>query len=149
MLPTIAELVRTTFTLGTTAPDGSRVRPGYDEAGLLARVDVALAGTGDWQPYVTGIAFGTGADAVLISSGAATYDLFPLLGTHAQLGRFFDAAEDSPDAPEHVAQHEEAPPFADDVEGARHRALHRAEALPLHGGIVRKSVALCNPHSAR
>ena len=50
----------------------------------------------------TGIAFGTGADAVLIPSGAATYDLFPLLGAHPQLGRFFDAVEDSPDAPQHV-----------------------------------------------
>ena len=50
----------------------------------------------------TGIAFGTGSDAVLIPSGAATHDLFPLLGAHTQLGRFFDAAEDSPDAPQHV-----------------------------------------------
>ena len=50
----------------------------------------------------TGIAFGMGSDAVLIPSGAATYDLFPLLGVHAQLGRFFDAVEDSPDGPQHV-----------------------------------------------
>ena len=49
-----------------------------------------------------GITFGTGADAVLIPSGAVTYDLFPLLGVRPLLGRFFTAAEDSPDAPQHV-----------------------------------------------
>ena len=49
-----------------------------------------------------GIAFGTSADAVLIPYGAATYDLFPLLGVRPQLGRFFNAVEDAPDAPQHV-----------------------------------------------
>jgi predicted permease len=50
----------------------------------------------------TGITFGSGADAVLIPFGAATYDLFPLLGVRPQLGRFFGPGEDSPDAPQHV-----------------------------------------------
>jgi predicted permease len=62
----------------------------------------SLAGVAAYSVNSTGIAFGAGADAVLIPSGAATYDLFPLLGVRAQLGRFFDAVEDSPDAPEHV-----------------------------------------------
>jgi RHS repeat-associated protein len=52
-----------------TAPDGSRVRPAYDEAGLLARVDVALAGAGDWQPYVTGIAYSAKGQRERISYG--------------------------------------------------------------------------------
>ena len=53
----------------TTAPDGSRVRPGYDEAGLLTRVDVALTGTGDWQPYVTGITYSAKGQRERISYG--------------------------------------------------------------------------------
>ncbi len=39
---------------------------------------------------------------MVIPFGAATYDLFPLLGVRPELGRFFGAAEDSPDAPQHV-----------------------------------------------
>jgi len=53
----------------TTAPDGSRSRPSYDEAGLMARVDVALAGTGDWQPYVTGITYSAKGQREQISYG--------------------------------------------------------------------------------
>jgi predicted permease len=51
---------------------------------------------------VNSTTFGAGADAVLIPFGAATYDLFPLLGVRPELGRFFGAAEDAPDAPQHV-----------------------------------------------
>ena len=53
----------------TTAPDASRGRPGYDEAGLVARVDVALAGTDDWQPYVTGITYTAKSQRERISYG--------------------------------------------------------------------------------
>jgi RHS repeat-associated protein len=58
----------------TTAPDGSRTRPAYDEAGLLTRVDVALAATGDWQPYVTGITYSAKGQRERIAyvNGAAT-----------------------------------------------------------------------------
>ena len=51
---------------------------------------------------VNSTTFGAGADAVVIPFGAATYDLFPLLGVRPELGRFFGAAEDAPDAPQHV-----------------------------------------------
>ncbi|HEY2164664.1 MAG TPA: ABC transporter permease [Gemmatimonadaceae bacterium] len=51
---------------------------------------------------VNSTTFGSGADAVVIPSGSATYDLFPLLGVRPELGRFFGAAEDSPNAPQHV-----------------------------------------------
>ncbi len=51
---------------------------------------------------VNSTTFGAGADAVVIPLGAATYDLFPLLGVRPELGRFFGAAEDAPDAPQHV-----------------------------------------------
>ncbi len=51
---------------------------------------------------VNSTTFGAGADAVIIPFGAATYDLFPLLGVRPELGRFFGAAEDAPDAPQHV-----------------------------------------------
>jgi RHS repeat-associated protein len=58
----------------TTAPDGSRTRPGYDEAGLLTRVDVALAATGDWQPYVTGITYSAKGqrERIAYGNGAVT-----------------------------------------------------------------------------
>jgi len=49
-----------------------------------------------------GYAYGRGPDAVLVPYGAATWDLFPLLGVQPALGRFFNAAEDSPTAPQRV-----------------------------------------------
>ncbi|MEU4419672.1 SpvB/TcaC N-terminal domain-containing protein [Actinoplanes sp. NPDC024001] len=52
----------------TTAPDGSRVRPGYDERGLLTTVDVAL-GDGGWEPYVTGIRYSAKGRRERISYG--------------------------------------------------------------------------------
>ncbi|HEU4425053.1 MAG TPA: SpvB/TcaC N-terminal domain-containing protein [Pilimelia sp.] len=55
----------------TTAPDGSRVRPVYDEAGLLTGVDVALAGM-EWAPYVTGIAYTAKGQRERISYGNGT-----------------------------------------------------------------------------
>jgi predicted permease len=48
------------------------------------------------------IPLGQGAAAELVPVGAATYDLFPMLGVRPELGRFFNAQEDSPDAPQHV-----------------------------------------------
>ncbi|GIF68466.1 hypothetical protein Ais01nite_65010 [Asanoa ishikariensis] len=53
----------------TTAPDGSRVRPVYDEGGLLAGVDVALAGTEDWESYVMSIAYTAKGQRERISYG--------------------------------------------------------------------------------
>ena len=51
---------------------------------------------------VNSTTFGAGADAVLIPYAAATFDIFSLLGVRPELGRFFGATEDSPDAPQHV-----------------------------------------------
>src|SRR5262249_36166991 len=63
----------------------------------------SFAGVAAYTVSQSGITFGAGADAALIPFAAATYDLFPLLGVRPRLGRFFNAAEDSPDAPQHVA----------------------------------------------
>jgi RHS repeat-associated protein len=66
----------------TTAPDGSRVRPTYDEAGVLSSVDVTLgSGPDDWQPYVSGISYTAKGQRESISygNGAVTeygYDPF-------------------------------------------------------------------------
>jgi predicted lysophospholipase L1 biosynthesis ABC-type transport system permease subunit len=49
-----------------------------------------------------GYAYGRGDDTMLVPFGAATWDLFPLLGVQPELGRFFNDAEDSPFAPQHV-----------------------------------------------
>ena len=56
----------------TTAPDGSRLRPVYDESGLLTEVDVALAGTDDWEPYVTAISYTAKGQRERISYGNGT-----------------------------------------------------------------------------
>jgi RHS repeat-associated protein len=54
----------------TTAPDGSRVRPTYDEAGVLSSVDVTLgSGPDDWQPYVTEISYTAKGQRESISYG--------------------------------------------------------------------------------
>jgi predicted permease len=49
-----------------------------------------------------GYAYGRGDDTMLVPFGAATWDLFPLLGVQPVLGRFFNDAEDSPSAPQRV-----------------------------------------------
>jgi RHS repeat-associated protein len=51
----------------TTAPDGSRVRPFYDEGGLLSGVDAAPAG--DWEPFVTGVSYTAKGQRERISYG--------------------------------------------------------------------------------
>ncbi len=71
----------------------------YDD---FKRTANSFSGVAAYSVSSNGITFGAGADAVLVPSGAATYDLFPLLGVRPQLGRFFGADEDSPDAPRHV-----------------------------------------------
>jgi RHS repeat-associated protein len=53
----------------STAPDGSVVFPTYNEARLLERVDVQLAGTGGPAPYVTDIDYDAMGQRTLIAYG--------------------------------------------------------------------------------
>jgi predicted permease len=50
-----------------------------------------------------GVVVGRGADARRVTRGNATASLFPLLGVQAARGRFFNATEDDPIAPQRVA----------------------------------------------
>jgi predicted permease len=68
---------------------------------ILRSKSRSFAGVAGYSVGYT-IPLGRGAGAELIPVGAATYDLFPMLGVRPELGRFFNAQEDSPDAPQHV-----------------------------------------------
>jgi predicted permease len=61
-----------------------------------------FSGVAAYSVNSNGVPLGTGADAHLVPSASATYDLFPLLGVRPRLGRFYSADEDSPVAPRHV-----------------------------------------------
>ena len=50
----------------------------------------------------TNFAYGDGGDAAMIPVANVNWDYFPLLGVQPLHGRFFNAAEDSPDAPQAV-----------------------------------------------
>jgi predicted permease len=76
---------------------------GHVTYGLLRESARSLDGVAAYtvnQGYAT---YGPADRAQQLDVGAATPDLFPLLGTAPQLGRFFDAAENDPGAPEQVA----------------------------------------------
>lgn len=75
---------------------------GWVSYDLFRRDTTVFAGVGAYMVYQEGLTFGEGADAVLIPYGAATWDLFPVLGTQPALGRFFTREEDSPAAPQRV-----------------------------------------------
>lgn len=47
--------------------------------------------------------FGSDANLQLVPTAYASWDLFPTLGVHAELGRFFNRAEDAPNQTAHVA----------------------------------------------
>ena len=83
--------------------DGTGSSFGWVSYDTFKHATHSFAAVAAYSVNSSGITFGAGADAELIPSGAATHDLFPLLGVRAVLGRFFGAAEDSPDAPQHVA----------------------------------------------
>lgn len=69
----------------------------------LLRSDTRLfAGAAGYQIDRIGIPFGKGSDATLVPFASVNADLFPLLGVRPALGRFFNATEDSPDAPQRV-----------------------------------------------
>jgi len=82
--------------------DGTGSSFGWVSYDTFKHATHSFAAVAAYSVNSSGTTFGTGADAVLIPTGAVTYDLFPLLGVRPLLGRFFTAAEDSPDAPQHV-----------------------------------------------
>lgn len=100
--------------------DVDRVRQFYLTAEIPGRGDFTT-GTFGWVAYdvlrrstrsfthvaayhvsAEGYTLGRGAEARTLATGAATADLFPLLGTRAFLGRFFQPDEDRPPAGAHV-----------------------------------------------
>lgn len=69
----------------------------------ILRNDTRLfQGAAGYQIDPIGIPFGKGGDATLVPFATVNADLFPLLGVQPALGRFFNAAEDSPTAPQRV-----------------------------------------------
>ncbi|HEY7566847.1 MAG TPA: ABC transporter permease, partial [Gemmatimonadaceae bacterium] len=75
---------------------------GWVSYDLFRRDTSSFAAVAAYMVYSRGFTFGERADAVLVPYGAATWDLFPLLGVRPALGRFFTAQEDSPAAPQRV-----------------------------------------------
>lgn len=71
----------------------------YDALKTSAR---SFSGVAAYRINTGGATIGHGADATVIDLGAATADLFPLLGTSPYLGRFFTADEDRTSGAEQV-----------------------------------------------
>ncbi len=69
---------------------------------LLRHESRLFRGAAGYAIDAGGIPFGKGSDAALVPFGSVTADLFPLLGVQPALGRFFNATEDSPTAPQAV-----------------------------------------------
>ncbi|HSA54574.1 MAG TPA: permease prefix domain 1-containing protein, partial [Gemmatimonadaceae bacterium] len=63
---------------------------------VLRRGTRAFAGIAAYNVFADDYTLGRGAEARALSVGTATADLFPLLGTRAFLGRFFQPDEDRP-----------------------------------------------------
>ena len=87
-----------------TREQGSSVAAAWGWASyeLLRKETHAFSHVAGYTINTAGYAYGQGSDAVLVPYGAATWDLFPLLGVRPALGRFFNDAEDSPTAPQRV-----------------------------------------------
>jgi predicted permease len=75
---------------------------GYVTYDLLRHDSTLFDGVAAYNVGQRSTTFGRGADAELLVVGAATSDLFRLLGDRPALGRFFDATEDRTSAPQHV-----------------------------------------------
>ncbi|GAA2828376.1 SpvB/TcaC N-terminal domain-containing protein [Kribbella solani] len=61
-----------------TAPDGSRIRPAYNEANLLEKIEVAIGA--DWVPYVTNVDYNARGQRVRLELGSGirtTYSYDP------------------------------------------------------------------------
>jgi putative ABC transport system permease protein len=75
---------------------------GYVTYGLLKSGARSLEGVAAYAVNLNGMTFGRGGEARLVTAGAVTADLFPLLGVRPALGRFFTADEDRTSGAEHV-----------------------------------------------
>lgn len=99
-----ADRVMRFFRTETRVPEGDLTTHsfGWVSYDLFRRDTTSFAAVGAYMVYSRGFTFGEGADAVLVPYGAATWDLFPLLGVRPALGRFFTQQEDAPSAPQPV-----------------------------------------------
>jgi predicted permease len=99
-----ADRVMRFFRTESRIPEGDRTTHyfGWVSYDVFRRDTSSFAAVGAYTVYSQGFTFGEGADAVLVPYGAATWDLFPLLGVRPALGRFFTAQEDAPAAPQPV-----------------------------------------------
>lgn len=99
-----ADRVMRFFRTERRVPEGDQTTHafGWVSYDLLRRDTTAFAAVGAYMVYGEGFTFGEGGDATLIPYGAATWDLFPLLGVRPALGRFFTRDEDSPASPQRV-----------------------------------------------
>ena len=75
---------------------------GYVSYDLFRRNTRSFESVGAYAVNPNSLTFGEGSDAQLLNRGAATADLFPLLGVHAAVGRFFSDEEDNTGSPQHV-----------------------------------------------
>jgi RHS repeat-associated protein len=80
-----------------TAPDRSAVRPAYNDAGLLDKLDVSLKGPDAFTPFVTNIDYNAKGQRELIEYGngartASTYDPLTFRLTRIETTRSTDAA---------------------------------------------------------
>lgn len=83
----------------TTAPDQSIIRPAYNEAGLLERVEVNLRGAATATPFVTDIDYDAKGQRTRIDLGNGVdttyeYDLLTLRLRHLQTRRGSEALQD-------------------------------------------------------
>jgi predicted permease len=76
---------------------------GYVTYGLLKNDVRSLDGVAAYAVNLSGATYGRGGEARLVTAGAVTADLFPLLGVRPAVGRFFTADEDRTSGADHVA----------------------------------------------
>ncbi|HVE34943.1 MAG TPA: ADOP family duplicated permease [Gemmatimonadaceae bacterium] len=88
----------------STRPDGQQATNssyGWVVYDILRSKTESFAGVAAYSIGGTNT-FGRGANAELVNVGAVTHDFFALLGVRPEVGRFFNAVEDAPTAPQHV-----------------------------------------------
>ncbi len=97
------EVVRVFRTVHTDARgDLTNSSHGWVMYDLLRQQKQFFQGAAGYAVDPVGFPFGKGSDATLVPFASVTADLFPMLGVRPELGRFFNATEDSPTAPQAV-----------------------------------------------